>query len=146
VTTEHLPKPELLTRDHRLDGFDCGEHDINEFLINDALGQADAGFSQTWVIASDHVVQGYVSLSAASQPVKVKQGCRTHIAFHSPKHPSPSPPPPNQQPSAYYSSIRVATSHSPRISPIHFNPFYLSGTTPTYAASISSSVFANNAH
>jgi hypothetical protein len=74
VTKEHLAKPELLTRKHRVNGFDCGEPDINRFLIHDALAQAEAGFSQTWVIATDHMVQGYVSLTAASQPVRVKQG------------------------------------------------------------------------
>lgn len=69
-----LPRPELLRADHVLEGFDCGEPDINRFLLEDARIHADAGFSQTWVIArpDDQVVLGFVALSAASQPVKVK--------------------------------------------------------------------------
>jgi len=68
------PRPELLTAEHVLDGFDCGEPEINHFLLKDARLHSEAGFSQTWVIArpEDRIVQGFVSLSAASQPVKVK--------------------------------------------------------------------------
>jgi hypothetical protein len=68
------PRPEVLSRDHVLDGFDCGEPEINQFLLEDALVHSEAGFSQTWVIArpEDRVVLGFVALSAASQPVKVK--------------------------------------------------------------------------
>lgn len=69
-----LPRPELLGTQHVMEGFDCGEPDIDRFLLHDARTHADAGFSQTWVIArpDDHVVLGFVTLSAASQPVKVK--------------------------------------------------------------------------
>jgi hypothetical protein len=69
-----LPRPELLGAEHVVDGFDCGEPDINRFLRDDARAHAEAGFSQTWVIArpEDKLVLGFVALSAASQPVKVK--------------------------------------------------------------------------
>lgn len=68
------PRPELLGAEHVLDGFDCDEPDINRFLHDDARVHAEAGFSQTWVIArpDDKVVLGFVALSAASQPVRVK--------------------------------------------------------------------------
>lgn len=68
------PRPEPLTAEHVRAGFDCGEPDINRFLLDDALAHGEAGFSRTWVIArpEDRAVLGFVSLSAASQPVQVK--------------------------------------------------------------------------
>jgi hypothetical protein len=68
------PVPELLNDQHVLDGFDCGEPEINEFLLRHALLHAVAGYSRTWVIAdpTDHIVQGFKSVAASSQAVKVK--------------------------------------------------------------------------
>lgn len=76
MNAQALPRPELLGEHHVVDGFDCGEPDINGFLLNDARAHAAAGFSQTWVIAQpdDHNVLGFVTLSASSQSVKVKIG------------------------------------------------------------------------
>ncbi len=69
------PKPERLTAEHVLDGFDCGEPYINRFLHEDALKHTLAGFSCTWVIArpEDRAVLGFVALSAGSQAVKANQ-------------------------------------------------------------------------
>jgi hypothetical protein len=82
MTVTPLPKPELLNGRHVIDGFDCDEPDINRFLCQDALRDAEAGFSRTWVIAKpeDRTVMGFVSLSASSQAVKVKvQGKSTKL-------------------------------------------------------------------
>jgi hypothetical protein len=69
-----LPSPEPLAPYHHLAGFDCGEPEINDFLLTHAAQETAAGLSRTWVIArpGDQVVLGFVSLSAASQPVRVK--------------------------------------------------------------------------
>jgi hypothetical protein len=72
--TAPFPAPEPLAPRHRVAGFDCGEPDIDNYLINHAAQEAELGLSRTWVIASpeDGLVLGYVSLSAASQAVRVK--------------------------------------------------------------------------
>lgn len=72
--TGTFPAPRPLSREHVIAGFDCGEPEINDFLIKHALDEAAAGLSRTWVIArpEDQLVLGYVSLSAASQAVRVK--------------------------------------------------------------------------
>lgn len=69
-----LPAPELLNDQHILGDFDCGESDINDFLRLHALKEGETGLSRTWVIArpDDRAVMGYVSLSAASQAVRIK--------------------------------------------------------------------------
>jgi hypothetical protein len=74
-----LPVPEPIAPRHVLDGFDCGEPEINRYLHHDALAHAQVGFAQTWVIAQarTHAVQGFISLSAASQAVRVRDGAST---------------------------------------------------------------------
>jgi hypothetical protein len=69
-----LPTPRRLTADHEIDGFRSGQEILDRYLVEDALAHGKAGFTQTWVIPDPHdrSVWGYVSLSAASQPVKVK--------------------------------------------------------------------------
>lgn len=63
-----------LAAHHRRDGFDCGEPEINDFLIRHAGPDTELGLSRTWVVArpGDQAVLGFVSLSAASQAVRVK--------------------------------------------------------------------------
>jgi hypothetical protein len=74
VTATSLPQPELLTSSHVRAGFECGEADINHYLIDNALRDGEAGLSRTWVIAraENRSVQGFVSLSATSQQVRIK--------------------------------------------------------------------------
>ncbi len=69
-----LPSPRRLTADHEVDGFRSGQAILDRYLAEDALAHGKAGFSLTWVIPDPHdrTVWGYVSLAAASQPVKVK--------------------------------------------------------------------------
>lgn len=66
--------PELLSENHILDGFDCGEPEINEYLLGRAAEESVIGLSRTWVITNpkDRVVLGFVSLSSASQAVRIK--------------------------------------------------------------------------
>ena len=42
--------PTLLTGQHRLEGFDCGEPALNDWLARRALGNQAAGTSRTWVV------------------------------------------------------------------------------------------------
>jgi len=58
--------PELLTADHHLNQFDCGDESLNEWLIQRALRNQGDGASRTWVVADgDRVVAYYASSTAA---------------------------------------------------------------------------------
>ena len=58
--------PELLTADHVIEGFDCGDEVLNEWLRRRAPRNQKEGSSRTWVI-TDHarVVAFYASSTAA---------------------------------------------------------------------------------
>jgi hypothetical protein len=43
----------LLTSEHRLDGFDCGEPALNDWLARRALGNQQAGSSRTWIVIDE---------------------------------------------------------------------------------------------
>ena len=60
--------PTLLTSEHRLDGFDCGEHALNDWLARRALGNQQAGSSRTWVVIDEptRTVIAYYASSTAS--------------------------------------------------------------------------------
>ena len=57
---------EKLQREHLLDGFDCGEEDLNRFLKRQAWHNQQANSAQTYVLAKDLQVFGYYSLAAGS--------------------------------------------------------------------------------
>jgi GNAT superfamily N-acetyltransferase len=60
--------PELLTGDHALTGFDCGEPALNDWLTRRAAANQQTGTSRTWVVtevASSRVVAYYASSTAA---------------------------------------------------------------------------------
>lgn len=58
-------KPALLGEKHVLDGFDCGEPSLDEWLIDRARSNQDRDFTRTFVIADENwTVLGYHSLCA----------------------------------------------------------------------------------
>ena len=60
--------PELLTAEHRLERFDCGDEPLNEWLLQRALRNQGEGSSRTWVVTvtnGDRVVAYYGSSTAA---------------------------------------------------------------------------------
>jgi hypothetical protein len=60
--------PALLTGEHRLEGFDCGEPALNDWLTRRALGNQEAGSSRTWVVIDEpaRMVVAYYASSTAS--------------------------------------------------------------------------------
>jgi GNAT superfamily N-acetyltransferase len=60
--------PALLTSEQRLEGFDCGEPALNDWLTRRALGNQAAGTSRTWVVIDQptRTVLAYYASSTAS--------------------------------------------------------------------------------
>lgn len=60
--------PELLAGEHLLEGFDCGQPALNEWLIHRALNNQASGTSRTWVIveAGSHDVVAFYASATAS--------------------------------------------------------------------------------
>jgi GNAT superfamily N-acetyltransferase len=60
--------PTLLTSEHKLEGFDCGEPALNDWLVRRALGNQAAGTSRTWVVIDEptKTVAAYYASSTAS--------------------------------------------------------------------------------
>lgn len=59
--------PALLSAEHRLEGFDCGEPALNDWLPRRALANQAAGTSRTWgVIDEIGMVVAYYASSTAS--------------------------------------------------------------------------------
>ena len=52
-----------LTPDYQFGSFDCGEPDLNDFLISDAKDYASRLLSVTYLIESDNSIAAYFSLS-----------------------------------------------------------------------------------
>jgi GNAT superfamily N-acetyltransferase len=61
--------PTLLTGEYRLEGLDCGEPALNDWLAHRALGNQTTGTSRTWVVIdepSTRMVVAYYASSTAS--------------------------------------------------------------------------------
>lgn len=58
--------PDLLTIEHQLDQFDCGEDSLNNWLKKSALKNNVSGASRCFVICDKKTVIGYYSLSAGA--------------------------------------------------------------------------------
>ena len=72
-------QPVLLTADHRLDDFACGEAELEHWLKRFALANQGASTSRTFVVEADGAVVGYYALAAGSvefedAPDRVKKG------------------------------------------------------------------------
>lgn len=62
-----LGTPEPLTASHRLDGFECGEAVLNDWLMRRALANQASGASRSFVVADqDGFVLGYYALAAGA--------------------------------------------------------------------------------
>jgi predicted N-acetyltransferase YhbS len=60
-----LVGPELLTGDHVLEGFDCGDETLNWWLTQKARRNQREGASRTWVVTDGRRVIGFYASSTA---------------------------------------------------------------------------------
>lgn len=72
-----LSPPVPLTAEHDLTGFDCGEPELNDWLLNRAL-KNESRFSRTYVVCESNRVVAYFCISAgaverAAAPGKVRR-------------------------------------------------------------------------
>ncbi len=58
--------PELLTKDHNIQAFDCGQSVLNDWLKKTALKNQSANASRTFVVCVGNTVVGYYALSSGS--------------------------------------------------------------------------------
>lgn len=73
-----LSPPTRLTSDHHLAGFNSGEPTLDNWLLNRALKNEEAGASRTYVVCSDARVVAYYCLAAgavqhADAPAKIRR-------------------------------------------------------------------------
>ncbi|MCC8038396.1 MAG: GNAT family N-acetyltransferase [Bacteroidales bacterium] len=57
-----MTRIEKLTSDHKIDSFDCGDSDLNEFLVDDAIPFQEKRIATTYVVIIDNQVAAYFSL------------------------------------------------------------------------------------
>lgn len=74
---------EKLRRDHRVDGFDCGEEALNRFLDRFAFQAQQAGAAQTYLALDGDEVVGFYSLAVGSvahrdAPERLAKGLARH--------------------------------------------------------------------
>lgn len=74
---------EKLRRDHAIDAFDCGQADLNSWLLKHALQNQAANAAQTYVGLVEGVVIGYYSLAMghveyAEAPERLQKGLARH--------------------------------------------------------------------
>jgi len=77
------PRIEKLRRNHAIDAFDCGQTDLNLWLLKHALPNQAAHAAQTYVGLVDGVVVGYYSLAVAQveyadAPARLRKGLARH--------------------------------------------------------------------
>lgn len=75
---------EKLRRDHLVDGFDCGQPDLNRWLVRHALQNQASNAAQTYVGLSDRQVVGYYSLAVGhveyeQAPERLSKGLARHL-------------------------------------------------------------------
>ena len=58
--------PELLTEEHDLTSFDCGEAVLDQWLRRRAVGNQSSGASKTYVVCDDRRVIGYYCLATGA--------------------------------------------------------------------------------
>ena len=74
---------EKLTRQHAVDGFDCGQEALNRFLTRFAFLNQQADSSQTYVALTENTVIGFDTLvvsevSYADAPERLRKGLPRH--------------------------------------------------------------------
>ena len=81
--SNYLPRIEKLHRSHNVEPFDCGQRDLNRFLIRHALQSQLAGGSTTYVALIEQEVVGFYSLAYgqveyADAPERLTKGLARH--------------------------------------------------------------------
>jgi GNAT superfamily N-acetyltransferase len=77
----------LLAPEHELGGFDCGNDDLNRWLVDHALASQKADLARTYLALNDTIVAGYVSLTTGS--IRPDAAPRRY-ARGMPRHPIPT--------------------------------------------------------
>lgn len=77
------PRVEKLQRSHNVDCFDCGQDDLNRFLIRFALTNQQSGSSNTFLALVEDEVIGYYTLvngqvEYEDAPERLKKGLARH--------------------------------------------------------------------
>lgn len=74
-----LRRPEPLGAQHRLEGFDCGQPALNDWLLRHARQAQGSGSAKTFVVVDDDRVAGYFSLTVGQidtldAPERIRKG------------------------------------------------------------------------
>lgn len=74
-----ISKPEVLSKEHRVESFDCGNLSLNEWLIRHSRQARSSGSAKTFVVTDSGSVVGYFSLTVGQVdtyevPERVRQG------------------------------------------------------------------------
>lgn len=77
----------LLTAEHDLTGFDCGNDQLTSWLIRHALASQRADLARTYLALEDDTVVGYVSLTTGS--VRHDEAPKRYVRGM-PRHPIPT--------------------------------------------------------
>lgn len=77
----------LLTADHELSGFDCGNDELNRWLTGHALASQKADLARTYLALTDTAVVGYFSLTTGSVR---RESAPRRFARGMPRHPIPT--------------------------------------------------------
>ena len=77
------PHTERLQRSHDVEFFDCGQEDLNRFLVRFALPSQQGGSSNTFVALVDSEVVGYYTLVSSQvqyedAPERLRKGLARH--------------------------------------------------------------------
>ena len=76
-------RAEKLRRDHQVDGFDCGDEQLNKYLLRYALQNQQAGASQTYVGVVGDAIVGFHTLAMGQvtyedAPQRLTKGLARH--------------------------------------------------------------------
>jgi predicted N-acetyltransferase YhbS len=77
----------LLGPDHDLSDFDCGNGELNAWLVDHALASQRADLARTYLALEGHAVAGYVSLTTGSIR---REDAPERYARGMPRHPIPT--------------------------------------------------------
>ena len=72
-----------LTREHRVEQFDCGSEALNNYLVRNALGNQLANAAQSYVCLGGEAVTGFMTLATGSiehnaAPERLRKGLARH--------------------------------------------------------------------
>ena len=78
-----LSRPEQLSAEHKIDGFDCGKLALNDWLLRHTRQAQGRGPAKTFAVAEDAQVAGYFSLTVGhvdinDAPDRIRKGMGQH--------------------------------------------------------------------